>query len=599
LRLAIGLMRVPTKGATPIPTGYRRTIDLWPGFRGMAGPVLESATAPRNVVPDKLRHVGRDDRGRLCLDASGGSATATIAFQMGGRPNCYQVAWPGLTAVLERSDGEARPWRLGDTLIVGEGHAGDALVIRSPDRGAALRVGARRIEGAFRAAATWAVPISTLADAACVLHVSASGTETRVAEVAYAAEPVRLGLRAWSGGTELRLDMGRLVQAIRFEREDENGARSDAEIRLDHRIDAERPAAFANARWTHDHVVAELSAVDQEGLSLVDVSVLMAGETRWTRLANGRGDRFAVPLKGRRDAAEARPSVLRRLDGWLSECYARATWEEGLSDALHGAWVSLTRRIAEAPGGAAALLVVAHGEPEVEGGWLPMCHVLEACPELHDAPLHAFHGLRDAETPAGRAMGWMADLADGALRDKRWIELPAFAAFDNFAQAQRGAPLKGFRHDVLLTRVEPDRAAGRSWDGSMALGPAHAGAALLRLRERLEDHRLLGASDGEGRMSKRSHRLNLLTGALGRDVRTGLIEGDEQDASTRMIDRAVIAYARAARAGRWDEKAAETAGRCELPRAEILAATGEVLRLAPELLAFHLLAAELERRTSA
>ena len=245
VRLSVNLLRGPTAGAKLITTGYRRTLDVWPGFRGMAGPVLETADPPTTVVEERLRHVERDDRGRLCLDRTSGSATATIAFRVGGRTTCYQVAWPGLTVSLETDVGETRPWRLGDTLVVGGGRMGDALVIRSPDRDAALRIGERRVDGAFRASATWAVPASTLEDAACVMHVSASGVETCVAEIAHAAEPKRIGLRVWSGGTEFRLDMGRPVRAIRFEREDEDGTHTGGELRFDHHITSERPAAFA------------------------------------------------------------------------------------------------------------------------------------------------------------------------------------------------------------------------------------------------------------------------------------------------------------------------------------------------------------------
>jgi hypothetical protein len=186
----------------------------------------------------------------------------------------------------------------------------------------------------------------------------------------------------------------------------------------------------------------------------------------------------------------------------------------------------------------------------------------------------------------------LSSLKGASLRDSDWIDGAALVAFSNCMQAHQGARLKGFSSErlVQIMRSESDllRRAGRRWDGTVVLGADHAGAALRRLSERIEDHCLLEHSIEDGPMSERSLKLHHLCRSCADAGRTRALSAPDDEGSVPMIDRLLAAYAHAARSGSLPALVERIGGRAAL------ATLGEAIRLGPELLAFHLLSAELE-----
>lgn len=593
-RLRLTLLRDGGDGA--VETRFYRTLDVWPGFTGRRDRLIDSVRPPKNFHLDESAHIDRDDGGRLVLEAGSGFTEARMVFEVAGRLRSYALRPLGTTAVMEYADGRRAPWPLGNTLVIGTEGTNGALVIRSTLSDADLQVGRRLVERPFATSGTWAVPLPTLRGDGDIALILPEALPLRIAAVECASEPVRFVARTWSGGAELLLAMRERIDAVRVVRTSENGREDLAEIRFDH-----RPCEVPNVYWAEAQIDGRGAIVirlgsDDAGLSRFDFSVKIQdrdGEARWSRLSNGRGDQYVVAV-ARPEDGEARPSALRRIDSWMQDCYAAPSWYDArLGETLTARWRTLLGRVMRAPGGDSFLLSLVHGNIEAETStWLPMRHPVEVVAALHAAPSHAFTVLSGAENEAGRAMRRLAFLKDAVLRDAEWIDPTALLAFSNLREAQFGARLEGFSSEKLAgtLRKDPDqlRRSGRRWDGAVVLGFEHASAAIRRLGERLEDYRLLEHSLEDSPMSERSLKLHHLCRTFTDAGRSYALSAPEEEGSISMIDRLLAAYARAARSGTMTEILHQIHGSAGLPT------LGEAIRLGPELLAFHLLSAELE-----
>jgi hypothetical protein len=134
---------------------------VWPGFERANGLDLICSAAPANFLPSHSQHVTAFERG-LQLDPKGGYAHATAAFGIEGEVVSFRLAWPDISLQRLRSDGVVSPVPLGARIGVGVEDRFGHVAIRCPDRGAALRVGARHEAQPFVLGMTRNIAISEL-----------------------------------------------------------------------------------------------------------------------------------------------------------------------------------------------------------------------------------------------------------------------------------------------------------------------------------------------------------------------------------------------------------------------------------------------------
>ncbi|MET4130748.1 hypothetical protein [Roseovarius sp. MBR-6] len=593
------LMRPGEDGNPPMPTRFRHRISVWPGFLVRTGTVLESVRPPRNVVKTDLRHVQFDDRGHLCLDRRGGYDLARLSFDLGQRIATFDLRPEGVTATLERGDGITQPWRMGDRLER-DGNTLTTLVVRSSDRQASLRLGDRTLTNPFWTSTVWPIPLRTLdgAQAPDIVHVSAAGEETLIASVVTRETPRHFVARL--GGTLANLDLAMdwPIGGVRMTIVDEIGTRRDIEASFDH-----LPAALQDAHWfkaVPDGTGGARISVGGDpfdGLALASLSVRGVGANTWSPLGNLRGDCFALAIPAAPLSGSGGRRRLAQLDRWLTPCYARDAWDGGLGKRLVARWTELAQTMRRTAGdGRQHLLALAHGGPEPEG-WLPLTHLTGPVPDLYSAPCAAFSLLEKSAEPAGRALSVMAHLSN-RLRSIEALDTHAFVAFANHRDAERhDLPLAGFNLQVLIHLLEAaDTGHTAIWSGTPVLGPGHLLAGRGALSDRIEETALFDGIDADGPMSLRSVTLNVLVTALASRVRLSIeLEGDDTEFRIR-AEKAIVAYARAARQDAVAALISATAIATERTPSDIAAALGDLLRLGPELLSFYLIAAELERR---
>jgi hypothetical protein len=229
-----------------------------------------------------------------------------------------------------------------------------------------------------------------------------------------------------------------------------------------------------------------------------------------------------------------------------------------------------------------------------------MKHVVEIVPELHSAEAFEYSALGAVDTQVGRALSLMSSIGRGQIRQNPSIDPRAFLGFKNARSAERlGEELLGFSTLRLISVLQMLGASRAFWDGRTVLGPEHRHAAMTGLIERCEDFRLLSEDAAEGPMSLRSARLNQLMQAV---IKSGpsISKGPEHNDQDYLlwIDQTLMAYATAARRNKISTLYDTVSQKIGFSVNEIKRLFGELLRLAPELLTFHLLCQELERLRS-
>lgn len=597
MAVALTLLRSSADLTERIITRFKRKFVVWFGFEALDGIFFRSKKAPQNFIVSESKNVSRDDTGFLCLERGGGYTEGRMAFGLWGQVNHFSVRPEILSGVLERIDGTVSPWKLGGVIVKGSATASDALVLTSPDERAGLRVGSRLIIDPFRDRPTYAIPISTL-DGGDIVHVSSAGSPTLIAIVESASMPTNVAIRSWAGGSRISLEMPFDVGGVIVHLETENGDLDQSEISFDH-IPVGRPPQF----WLQDHqgdrqrLTVQIDGRPLDGLSLVTLRVRGMGQVDWTQLSNPRNDLYAFPLTGGAEV-NSNVSALTQMETWLSKCYAPEVWDRALGKALQHRWSELVREMCSHPGGIERLLLLAMQDDEPD--WLPMLHIIQEVPTLFAAPainFHAFSGSNGHDRV-------LRVIADGATRRMRELDLNPMAmlAFPNAKRAEMaGEKLRNFRPSHLPVIFSTLIEKPNDWLGKDALGPDHAWTGLNLLRDRIEAYEVLGAGEAEGRMSLRSANLNRVASALRNSAFADrfLSSKEQEDASVHLIEQAIIAFAVTSRQGpeTVDVLIKQASVKLGLSKYEVLASVGEMIRLGRELFTFHLIAAEIEKRS--
>ena len=584
-----------------IETRIRREIFIWPNYSGLAGVTFVCATPPSNFVEAASKHVLRDDADNLCLDRRGGYDKALIAFEIDTDTRQFLVDWPEISIVLEKTNGMREPLALGSAIILGLDDWNNSLVVRSPDRRATMTIAGRQLERPFANTGSWAIPLRQLHKAHDNhIYLLNGAARTLLARIETVAAPRELVVNHRSDGVTARISVPFSIGGVLISAEDESGDVVDSEFSYDH-FPTDLPAdPKISAKKAADDTVAILlkNTRSSEKLRLFDISLREVGSRNWTRLSTNRGDRIALAVPAS-DLSDATVDSMTCIDGWVSQCFAAECWEGGLSKLLINRWAEVVRSIDNQAGGRAAILCLAHAE-ETDSNWLPMKHVVEIVPELHSAEEFEYSALGAVDTQVGRALSLMSSIGRGQIRQNPSIDPRAFLGFKNARSAERlGEELSEFSTLRLISVLQMLGASRAFWDGRTVLGPEHRHAAMTGLIERCEDFRLFSEDAAEGPMSLRSARLNQLMQAV---IKSGpsISKGPEHNDQDYLlwIDQTLMAYATAARRNKIPTLFDTVAQKTGFSVDEIKRLFGELLRLAPELLTFHLICQELERLRS-
>jgi hypothetical protein len=404
------------------------------------------------------------------------------------------------------------------------------------------------------------------------------------------------------------------IDAIALDLEDDFGARSREEVALAYRPVEKRPPDWLSAEITDDgpsqvKVRIALGAMNM-GLHLARVLVRTPGSDIWKRIENARGDVFALALDSAPYPAET--GVSRRfqtLTRWMTLCYSQPSWDQ-VRHVLPQHWKALGRRLSELPGGGADLLAASmFGPPEdASPSWVPIMHPLTFLPELYGVQARQFAILAASEEDGAPALAIVSELAAESLHQKETLDTAALLGFENANVAsQTGAPLRGFSPEKFFqwlthSHLDRDPGAGALWRGKPVLGPAHWRAAHLRLEERLEAAGLFGDEEADDNTPNGLRQLGLqklMQACLKRsELPPPVPKRDPADEEPNIVDQwassTLSSFAAAARGGAVSPWAQKLAGELGCAPDDVLRDLSFLLRLAPDLFAFHMGLAELD-----
>ena len=584
-----------------IETRIRREIFIWPNYSGLEGVTFVCATPPTNFVEAASKHVSRDDAGNLCMDRRGGYDKAMLAFEIDTDTRQFLVDWPEISIILEKTNGIREPLLLGSAIVLGLDDWNNSLVVRSPDRKATMTVAGRQLERPFANTGSWTIPLRQLHKANDNhIYLLNGAARTLLARIETVAAPRELVVNHRSDGVTARISVPFSIGGLLISEEGESGDVAASEFSYDH-FPTDLPAdPKISAKKSADDTVTILlkNTLSSEKLRLFDISLREVGSRNWTRLSTNRGDRIALAVPAA-ELSDATVDSMTRIDGWVSQCFAGECWEGGLSKILINRWAEVVRSIDNQAGGRAAILCLAHAN-EADSNWLPINHVVEIVPELHSAEAFEYLALGAVDTQVGRALSLMSSIGRGQIRQNTSIDTRAFLGFKNVILAERmGDELAGFSTLRLINVLRAFGTPRAFWDGRTVLGPEHRHAAMIGLIGRCEDFRLFSEDVAEGPMSLRSARLNQLMQAVIKSA-PSISKGSEHNDQDYLlwIDQTLMVYAIAARSNKIPTLFDTVAQKTRFPLDEVKRVFGELLRLAPELLSFHLLCQELERLRS-
>lgn len=624
LRIELPVVRSGSS-ALGLSTVFVASFWVWPGVRLSGdGMTFEAPSDPHNLVVERCRNIELGSEGRIYLagQEQGGYAKARLVFEIDRQFVDFDVPFPDVICVRQMLDGREQFLPLGSNIVLRPDERFDTISIRCPDPDADLTVRSRLELKPFRQTSRRNIALRDLlyasGDERVVLR-RGSGHEVELFRIVEAIAPRRFETRKQDGALVLTLEMQEPIDAIALDLENDFGAKSHEEVALGYRPVARRPpdwlrAEIPGAAPSEVKVRIALNQLEV-GLQLARVLVRPRGSDTWKRIENARGDVFAVLLVGGEYGSDVGLSQrFRTLTHWMLLCYSKEAWDQ-VGTRLPPLWVQLGRRLAETPSGSADLLAAAMFEPaeDASTSWVPIAHPLTFVPELYGAPARQFASLAASEDEGAVALSTVSYVAAGNLPPQGVVHHAVLAGFENFAQSNRtGEPLRSFSADRFFSwlphpHFDSDIGAGALWRGKPLLGPAHWRAAHLRFAERLEAAGLFGdqAAEDDPPNGLRQMRLQkLMQACLKRAVlRPPVPKRDAADEEAHIVDQwaasTLASFSAAARNGTVSSWAHTVAADTGASSQDVLSDVAFLLRLAPELFAFHMGIAELSRAATA
>lgn len=597
---------------------------LWPGLRGLRdGIIFDSDTVPSNYSADYSRHAVTTQAGQICLESDTAYESAILTFMVGSERVDFEIPRPGISLSYTDVDGRSLPLKVGETLIVRQEDKAGSLSVRCPDRNATLTVRGRLEAQAFKRTATRVLSLADLMapaprDDVIIEAPQFASVPIVLARIVPAAAPTSFSLTRRGEALILKIEMPTTVDAVRFSLEDETGLRHEYDCALTHLPVPNGTPIWLNANLDFENIDRFLVSIDlrhfTSDLFLATISVRPSGTDSFRPLRNLRGDIYAIVL-ARTSAARfdepVDPASLHErfptLSAWMCQCFAQECWDHS-GNVLMNRWMSAGNALTDSSQGLGLLLSCAHApqQPGMARSWVPLAHPLQIVPSLYGAPPASFMRLAADVSEGSEHLALLAETAGRTIPEiHQAVEIsPAFLmAFYNFAEAQvSNVPLHGFNFKKYKQLVgQLDTNPGERWfwrPGDQLLGPAHYGAALGRLIERLFEAGLGEEGSNEARIRTAStlahaaSRFNekTLDTPQGIEISHDIFE---------FIPSLISGFARSSRQGRARDYFERMSSILGWSHREVVSHASFLIRLAPELLAFYLLLWELSSEREA
>ena len=602
LALRVELLRPKESEYAPaVGSGVKMRADVWPGFLDRNEVQLRCSLPLNNLELTDSENIVLDNSGIPCIDRE--AASAEIVFEIEGKPRRYRLPPLDLNIVHIMPDGASRPMPIGANIVLTSDALGGAIRINSNDSDAELEIHGRPRFKPFRGGRARTVSLRGLKSGWIKLH-RRDGLTIDLVEIReeFTYHSVDIKPRSENVQINLLLD-GKLdgkIDALHVEVEEEMGEVKFGEIHFGLEQFIERVPEWVSA------ILQANGSIDISinGLMLASGTWLgrlyAKNKAGWHSIVSAKGNllTFITSYGGAESDDIHTAKRAKRVLGWLDICHALESMKEGgVVDELTNRKSALVKHLDTLPGGRAKIINMSLNDDWLVVGstWMPEMHALLDCPDMFEGSITNFCN-------AGGAYEALALLENQRLRELNFIDPIAFAGFDNFTETQTAdEKLEGFDVKRLMQIVssQEDLAKPR-WNGRPVLGPTHWQSAHRLLQDRIEETRFFD-EDTEGNSGDRSSNLRRLHALTGRGnekppVPSFLSEDQIQKRIHEDCSQTLGAFAVAARSQETNTWLSKLQSRTDMSHKALLGSLGDLVRLAPELFAFHLIAAELERR---
>lgn len=595
--LRVELLR-PREGDTgpALGSGVRLRADVWPDFLERIGARLMCESPPRNLSIAGSRNIFIDDAQTPCIDPEA-TSEAEIAFEIEGKIRRYRLPPLDLNLVQVAQDGSHRPIPIGSNLVLSQEARGGALRVRSDDSEAELEVPGRARFKPFRGGRANTISLRGLKAGWLRLH-RGDGRTVDLVELREEYAFLSVAVARHHGNVSINLRLDGPVNAIRVKLESEMGETEIGDIHFGpERFLTRQPEwvmATPQASGAIDITVDGSALKPAAWLGFIYVSA----NAGWQPVVSTKGE--ILTFIASRGVAE--PDSLRtaerskRVLEWLKLNHASESWKEGgVGAALSNRKSALIRHLDTLPGGRARIIAMSLNDDWFSSGSsrMPTMQTLFDCPYMFEGSITDFYGV-------GGAFEALSLLESRRLRELDLIDTAAFLGFANLARAEATAEkLKGFDIKRLMQIVSLQEGyAELRWTGTPVLGTTHWRSAHILLQDRIDETGFFG-DDVEGDNGKRSLNLRRLHAQAARSNEkmpvpsflSGTQKTIHEDCSQTL--RAFAVAARSRETLSWVDS---MQSRSAVPHETLIGSLGDLVLLGPELFAFHLIAAELERR---
>lgn len=616
-RIRVGLLPEATGSESPDQRSVAEvTAWVWPILQGVDdGVLLGTAGLANGIVWDRCRHLVRDPEGPIRLDPDGGYRHARITFDTDDGRMGFDIPWTGVLIVRTSAEGEVQLLPIGSNLVITESDLDSSIRISSPDPRAVLQVRGRLEKSPFiygsRVLALRDLADPSDDDQVCLLNPD--GSSQVLLSISHATTPEGFDPRLEGGRLTVRVRMPQPIDAIRLATESETGISETVEVAV-----TSRPVENATPAWlkadmdSHDlqsvKIQIDLDEFD-DGMALALIDARPLQGDRFQPLRANNGTTYALALAAASSEImhliDEVPEIRKRfltLSRWLAIRLAEDSWKQ-VAQTLPRRWEDVGRALAGNASGVGALIKASYAEAvaDAPSDWIPNYHPLMIDPKLYQAPAAEFQALNESEELGALELSLVADLQPAEMPERREFGLAALMGFENaLVASNQGVPLKRFSINRYLDALEDcdvDPSAGLYWRGEDLLNPGHWRAAHEALRDRLEE---VDRGDSE----RHSHRFGDLMRLIRPDRRSNAFEfpvpevdhdeGQPANERERWCSSLLHRFASASRRGEVSNLLRDLARSQGRPENELLRDFGYLLRLGPELFAYHMLLSELE-----
>lgn len=577
-----------------IDSGISTKQDIWLGFSERSGVELCCKSLPANFVREESQNILTDNRGYPCIDRDA-KTSAHIAFKICDKIYKYKLPREGLILTHILPNGIFNNMTTGSTITLGRKSRGGAIKIEGQDSGDVLEFPNSQSCTSLIGARSYTIGFRGLNSGWLRLRRKNSVTHDLVKflrEFEYKLADIKI-----IGNTvKIQVSIGESVNAICARVVSDIGETEEGTVYFGIEKYMNRPSEWISAEQLPNGILkievngnrldantwfGKIFVQDDAGLhSIVD--------------PDGGILTFIISKGIVKGSISGAHQHLSKVIDWLDCHQAAVSLGEGqIGSILENQKARLVREVDSQSGGRSKLLELSLSDRWFVGynGWFPAMHALSECPHMFEGPMEDFCW-------AGKVFQSLAKVGNQRLRKSDELDPFAFAAFSNasVANSNNDEPLRGFSFSKLMNNLKSQEKVefGR-WDGSSVLGPAHWVSAHKILQDRIDESEFFTDNRYE---SRRVNLLRLFNANLRGDREILVPSTIEQhlEANHFNFSKCLRLFSVSARAGQtveWLNSLRSLSGLSLPQKAYVL---GDLIRLGLELCAFHLLAAELERK---